>query len=212
MARGKLWSVKGVSPKARDAARAAAQESGQPIGVWVDQAIRMNGENRNPESETTAAVAEETTQPDIVTILQALEQRVADHADRIAEQLAPVCDSINNLSARLERLEVGNPPRRETGPSPQQKTPSRPPVLTIALRPPRNPTPNPDPPKAGPGQGRPGLNLARRQRPRRLKNRRRMSNRRSTRKPPGQDRPPRATPARSRKPIFTPLMLRSSRN
>lgn len=107
MARGKLWSVKGVSPEARDAARNAAQESGQPIGVWVDQAIRMNGENRNPESETTAAVAEETTQPDIVTILQALEQRVADHADRIVEQLAPVRDSINNLSARLERLEEG---------------------------------------------------------------------------------------------------------
>ena len=51
MARGKLWSVKGVSPEARDAARAAAQESGQPIGVWVDQAILMNGENKTPESE-----------------------------------------------------------------------------------------------------------------------------------------------------------------
>jgi hypothetical protein len=137
MARGKLWSVKGVSPEARDAARAAAQESGQPIGVWVDQAILMNGENKTPESETSADVAEDTTQVDIITILQALEQRVADHADRIAAQLAPVRDSINNLSTRLAQLEEGQSGTTGVGatPPPDDAAPATAPSLATAQQP-----------------------------------------------------------------------------
>ena len=133
MARGKLWSVKGVSPEARDAARAAAQESGQPIGVWVDQAILMNGDNKNPGTETTTDAAENTAQPDIVTILQALEQRVADHADRIAEQLAPLRDSINSLGTRLERLEERQSGATETNavpPSEDVASSTTPPLTT----------------------------------------------------------------------------------
>lgn len=34
------WSLKGVSRNARDAARAAAQREGVPLGVWLSRVIR----------------------------------------------------------------------------------------------------------------------------------------------------------------------------
>jgi len=125
MARGKLWSVKGVSTEAREAAREAARESGQPIGVWIDQAILMNGEDETSTAdvENTPTATDANAQVDIITILEALEQRVAHHADRIAEQLAPVRDSINEIGTRLERLEekrAGSVAIPASPPSPDQ--------------------------------------------------------------------------------------------
>lgn len=106
MARGKLWSVKGVTAEARDAAKSAAQGSGQTIGNWIDQAIRMNDEDGQPPTSDDAPAQNATDQVDIVAILQALEARVADHADRISEQLAPVRQSIGELANRLEQIEA----------------------------------------------------------------------------------------------------------
>jgi localization factor PodJL len=119
MARGKLWSVKGVSAEAREAAKTTAHNSGQPIGVWIDQAIRMNDDETQSGPEPTASPNPPVTDDiNIVTILEALEARVASHADRISEQLAPVRDSISELGVRLERLEdVENEPAR-TPPAP----------------------------------------------------------------------------------------------
>ena len=34
------WSLKGVTPKARKAARAAAKQAGVPVGVWLAKVIR----------------------------------------------------------------------------------------------------------------------------------------------------------------------------
>ncbi len=34
------WSLKGVSPEARRAAKAAAQRAGVPLGVWLSRVIR----------------------------------------------------------------------------------------------------------------------------------------------------------------------------
>jgi localization factor PodJL len=34
------WSLKGVSPKARQTARTAAKQAGVPVGVWLTQVIR----------------------------------------------------------------------------------------------------------------------------------------------------------------------------
>lgn len=105
MARGKLWSVKGVSTQAREAAKAAAQNSDQPIGVWIDQAILMSGDDEVQNETDVTPATDEVSELDIVAILQALEERVASHADRITEQLGPVRDSISDLGTRLEQLE-----------------------------------------------------------------------------------------------------------
>ena len=34
------WTVKGVDPEAREAAKLAARRSGLPLGVWLSQTIR----------------------------------------------------------------------------------------------------------------------------------------------------------------------------
>jgi len=34
------WSLKGVSPEARRAAKVAAQRAGVPLGVWLSRVIR----------------------------------------------------------------------------------------------------------------------------------------------------------------------------
>ncbi len=34
------WSLKGVSPEARQAAKAAAKRAGVPLGVWLGRVIR----------------------------------------------------------------------------------------------------------------------------------------------------------------------------
>lgn len=150
MARGKLWSVKGVSAEAREVAKAAAQNSDKPIGVWIDQAILMSGDD-NPQDEISNL--------DIVAILQALEERVADHADRITEQLSPVRDSISELGERLEHLEhrqrdapsetAPNPdveaPRSASTPTPlpqaEEPTTVHDPEPALKPEPPRDPSP-----------------------------------------------------------------------
>jgi len=108
MARGKLWSVKGVSTDAREAAKAAAQNSGQPIGAWIDQAVRMTDDNEEVPNTRAASSSDATEQIDIVEILQSIEERVANHADRISDQLVPFRDSIAQLADRLQQLEQTN--------------------------------------------------------------------------------------------------------
>lgn len=54
------WSLKGVSPTARQAARTAARQAGVPVGVWLAQVIRevaaaeqgRRGKGSAPESTT----------------------------------------------------------------------------------------------------------------------------------------------------------------
>lgn len=150
MARGKLWSVKGVSPEAREAAKAAAQNSDQPIGVWIDQAILMSGDDESQDEDIAAPSSDEISDVDIVAILQALEARVGDHADRITEQLGPVRDSISELGERLQRLEhkqsnTPTEPVSNTSPgAPQSTSPPEAPPETEEPTPERAPEPEPE--------------------------------------------------------------------
>lgn len=107
MARGKLWSVKGISPEAREAARMAAQDSGEPIGAWIDQAIQMSDDELSGNGPQVHPAQDDPTALEIVRVLEALEARVASHADHIARQLEPVRDSIEALDRRLARIEAG---------------------------------------------------------------------------------------------------------
>ncbi len=122
MARGKLWSVKGISPEAREAARAAAQESGEPIGAWIDQAIRMSDEDLSGNAPNSQPADDDATALEIVRVLESLEARVASHAEHIARQLEPVRESIAALEQRLARIESGDVP---AGP-PEHDTPTAP--------------------------------------------------------------------------------------
>src|SRR6478735_8569963 len=55
MANSLPWSVKGVDPRTRDAAKAAARRAGMTLGEWLDHKIRVEAE----ESEPTAAPLEQ---------------------------------------------------------------------------------------------------------------------------------------------------------
>ena len=145
MARGKLWSVKGVTGEAREAAKTAARESGQPIGVWIDQAIRMSDEDGLPPERDPATSPGSNTDIDIVAVLQALESRVADHADRISEQLIPVRNSIAELANRLDEIENAGSASGET-PAP----PPAPPVAEPERQQEPAPVPEPEPESSEP--------------------------------------------------------------
>ena len=41
---GVPWSIKGVSTDARAAAREAAKQAGEPLGVWLARVIRVTAE------------------------------------------------------------------------------------------------------------------------------------------------------------------------
>jgi len=99
-----------------------------------DDDVSKSAAENAPGAAHAPEAPDDVTQLDIVTILQALEERVASHADRIAAQLAPVRDSINDLSTRLERLEERRPDQGVTAnliPGPEQKpTPQPEPLRT----------------------------------------------------------------------------------
>ena len=69
------WTVKGVDPEAREAAKLAARRSGLPLGVWLSQTIRgaataqFKGqagpvyEARSPPSFGTASDPSATSSP-----------------------------------------------------------------------------------------------------------------------------------------------------
>ena len=52
------WSLKGVTPKARKAARAAAKQAGVPVGVWLAKVIRRHGRRRTGPQEARQRVAQ----------------------------------------------------------------------------------------------------------------------------------------------------------
>ena len=51
MANSLPWSVKGVDPRTRDAAKAAARRAGMTLGEWLDTKIRIEAESGMPEPE-----------------------------------------------------------------------------------------------------------------------------------------------------------------
>jgi localization factor PodJL len=68
MATSLPWSVKGVDPRTRDAAKAAARRAGMTLGEWLDSKIREEA-----DAEAPAAAPEEAEQLDI----SALSERLA---------------------------------------------------------------------------------------------------------------------------------------
>ena len=62
MANSLPWSVKGVDPRTRDAAKAAARRAGMTLGEWLDHKIRDESEealaSTPPEQLDIAALSE----------------------------------------------------------------------------------------------------------------------------------------------------------
>ena len=67
------WSVKGVAPEDREAAKRAARKAGLPVGAWLSQTIRDAGQ---PNSLATPAPAP-AADPDVRAELHALRAELA---------------------------------------------------------------------------------------------------------------------------------------
>jgi hypothetical protein len=106
MANARVWAIKGVSDRTRDAVVEMAQDAGLTIGEWVDQALaRAAEEARNPRPP--AATRE-------------------DVAELIDARLKPGEEALGRLEAQLAALEEKVSRRTEAGPAPARaKAPAR---------------------------------------------------------------------------------------
>ena len=77
MARG--WAISGISDQTREAAVAAADAAGMPVGAWVEQALRQALEARPEPAQPKGVEIEE---------LEAMVRRV------VAEELRPVREAL----------------------------------------------------------------------------------------------------------------------
>lgn len=102
MATSLPWSVKGVDPRTRDAAKAAARRAGMTLGEWLDHKIRI-------ESQASAADAPE--QLDIAALSERLARLSQGQMDTssspapaIPEHSQPDIEAVISQAAAIERL------------------------------------------------------------------------------------------------------------
>ena len=122
------WSLKGVSPEAREIAKKAAAQQGITIGEWVSRAIRDVGPDQDPGagSEIAAAPAGESqsqsqsqsaaASADGETVREAVRARIYDAEERIAHMVGPLQEIIEQLSRRLTRIEESAEDRPQAQP------------------------------------------------------------------------------------------------
>lgn len=102
MATSLPWSVKGVDPRTRDAAKAAARRAGMTLGEWLDHKIR-------DESEESPAPSSAPEQLDIAALSERLARLSQGRTDTAPRQTNPnpsreAIDSLVGQAAALESL------------------------------------------------------------------------------------------------------------
>jgi len=110
-----LWSIKGVSPEARDAATKSARTSHQPLGRWLSQVIHKTstdeeGEPITPSEGNTrtgalspAPLPSDTTwQAEVVQ----LEARITEIERQLTSEIQPVENALDRIVDRLDTLET----------------------------------------------------------------------------------------------------------
>ena len=116
----KPWTIKGISPEARNAAIAAANRAKQPIGEWMSRAIRSQVQADRQESRAPVPV-----RPDAAakSDLGELERLVALTAS-LSSAGAPLPKSVSRSAYGLirRRLSEMRGPAR-SGSSPTETTP-----------------------------------------------------------------------------------------
>jgi localization factor PodJL len=106
MATSLPWSVKGVDPRTRDAAKAAARRAGMTLGEWLDHKIRVESHGAAPDAPEQldiAALSERLarlSQGQMETSPQA----AASAAPARSEPTQPDFDAVISQAAATERL------------------------------------------------------------------------------------------------------------
>lgn len=114
------WSVKGIDPKTRGAAKEAARRSGQTLGEWLNQAIMAHEDQMDKNTAPAHRPSDAKTGDDGDWRLSAAPetQRVADALQRLAQRLesserrqalamSGLDRTMLGLAARVEDAELG---------------------------------------------------------------------------------------------------------
>ncbi len=118
------WSIKGIEPEAREAAKSAARRSGMTLGQWLNSVILETDNDdfeedqnyRYPARSTSARREPKRSEHDIQDRLDELSQQISGLARRQSEtavsrvvqpqvDLEPVTDAVRELVHRVERSE-----------------------------------------------------------------------------------------------------------
>ncbi|RYE33788.1 MAG: hypothetical protein EOP23_07380 [Hyphomicrobiales bacterium] len=107
MATSLPWSVKGVDPRTRDAAKAAARRAGMTLGEWLDHKIRDESEEAQFAAAAPAPSVPE--QLDIAALSERLARLSQARTDTAPRQAAPApsreaIDSLVGQAAALESM------------------------------------------------------------------------------------------------------------
>ena len=106
------WSLKGISPEAREIAKKAAAQQGITIGEWVSRAIRDVGPVSHSDappmdvSALTEGSFSRAAEMAAKDVREAIRARIYDSEERVAHMVAPLQDIIDQLSRRLTRIEA----------------------------------------------------------------------------------------------------------
>lgn len=112
MANSLPWSVKGVDPRTRDAAKAAARRAGMTLGEWLDHKIRVESEDAQPAAAAASAPAA-PEQLDIAALSERL-ARLSQGRTDTAARVAPAGPSRAELDALLRQAATAEKLTRET--------------------------------------------------------------------------------------------------
>tara|TARA_R110000824_G_scaffold118960_16_gene272429 strand:- start:8915 stop:12013 length:3099 start_codon:yes stop_codon:yes gene_type:complete len=99
MRSGVPWSVKGIEPEAREAAKQAARRAGVTLGAWLNQVIMDGGTDEVDRADAEALYRETQSSP---APAQAKHQAMDE---RIAVDMAPVAEAVRDIVARVEQSE-----------------------------------------------------------------------------------------------------------
>jgi localization factor PodJL len=124
------WSVKGIDPEARQAAKLAARKAGLTLGAWLNQTIRAAAADQlkhgfvpRPidgagagDGSNGAAAGGSTGQPPAPTMqaifesIKKLSQRIDETEEKTGQVIEPVIARIDDIAADLARVKSAPPP------------------------------------------------------------------------------------------------------
>ncbi|MBX2854519.1 MAG: hypothetical protein KTR21_06000 [Rhodobacteraceae bacterium] len=102
------WSIKGIGPEAREAAKAAAKREGMTLGAWLSERViaESEGGDSEPVSPKAGGAAAGVIAPDI--ILSALNEHLtglSDRLDGMAAEVSRVSGAVDQAGMRVEVAE-----------------------------------------------------------------------------------------------------------
>ncbi|MGB1547371.1 MAG: hypothetical protein ACPHIA_02400, partial [Alphaproteobacteria bacterium] len=115
------WSIKGIDPEAREAAKMAARKAGMTLGGWLTRTIlsvaahelkRGGGSKKTPPPEWAEGNGPDLSPPSppalteeaILKSIQQLIQRV-EHIEQVTQEtIAPISEKVEQLSQRVQEV------------------------------------------------------------------------------------------------------------